>query len=53
MILKSFRKPAITNAQIKSNSIMAANVSISVFKGFLFRAYKIFSEHSRHAEIQF
>ena len=41
---KIFRKPAITNVQIKSNSNMAANVSASAFKRFLFRAYKICSE---------
>ena len=29
------------NVQIKSNSNMAPNVSVSVFKGFLSRAYKI------------
>ena len=31
---KIFRKPAITNVQIKSNSNMAPKVSVSVFKGF-------------------
>ena len=41
---KIFRKPAITNVQIKSNSNMAPNVSVSVFKGFSSRAYKICSE---------
>ena len=35
---KIFRKPAITNIQIKSNSNMAPNVSVSIFKGFLSRA---------------
>ena len=38
---KIFRKPAITNVQIKSKSNMAPNVSVWVFKGFLSRAYKI------------
>ena len=33
---KIFRKPAITNAQIKSN------ISVSVFKWFSSRAYKIY-----------
>ena len=32
---KIFRKPTITNALIKSNSNMAPNVSVSVFKGCL------------------
>ena len=34
-----FRKPAITNVQIKSNSNMAPNVSVSVFKEFLFDVF--------------
>ena len=38
---KIFRKPAITNVQIKSNSNMAPSVSVSVFKRFSSRAYKI------------
>ena len=50
---KIFRKPAITNVQIKSNSNMAPNVSVSVFKGFLSRAYKICSERYIDEEIQF
>ena len=50
--LKIFRKPAITNAQIKCNSNMAPNVSVSV-KGFLFRAYKICSKRNTDEEIQF
>ena len=33
---KIFRKPAITNVQIKSNSNMAPNISVSVLKGFKF-----------------
>ena len=41
---KIFSKPAITNAQIKSNSNMVPNVSVSAFKGFLSRSYKICSE---------
>ena len=32
---KIFRNPAMTNVQIKSNSNMAPNVSVLVFKGFL------------------
>ena len=50
---KIFRKPAITNVQIKSNSNMAANVSVSNFTGFLSRAYKICSERYIDEEIQF
>ena len=50
---KSFRKPAITNAQVKSNSNMAPNVFVSVFKGFLSRAYKICSERYIDEEIHF
>ena len=50
---KIFRKPAITNVQIKSNSNMAPNASVSVVKGFLSRAYKICSERYIDEEIQF
>ena len=50
---KILRKPAITNVQIKSNSNMALNVSVSVFKGFLSRAYKICSERYIDEEIPF
>ena len=41
---KIFRKPAITNVKIKSNSNIAPNISVSVFKGFLSRAYKLCSK---------
>ena len=37
---KIFRKPAITNVQIKSNSNMAPNVSVSLFKGFYLELIK-------------
>ena len=40
------------NVQLKSNSNVAANVSVSVFKGFLSRADKICSEHYIDEEIQ-
>ena len=53
MIFKIFRKPTITNLRLKSNSNMAPNVSVSVFKGFLSRAYKICSERYIDEEIQF
>ena len=41
---KTFKKSAITDVQIKSNSNMVPNVSVSVFKGFLCRAYEVCSE---------
>ena len=50
---KIFIKPAITNVQIKSNSNMAPNVSVLVFKWFLSRDYKICSERYIDEEIQF
>ena len=50
---KILGKPATTNVQIKSNSNMAPNASVSVFKGFLSRAYKICSERYIDEEIQF
>ena len=49
---KIFRKPAVTNVQIKSNSNMAANISVSVFERFLSRAYKIYSKCYIDKEIQ-
>ena len=49
---KIFRKPAITNIQINSNSNMAPNVSVSVFKGLLSRACKICSKRYVDEEIQ-
>ena len=50
---KIFRKPAITNVQIKSNSNMAPNVSVSVFEGFFSRTYKICSKRYIDEDIQF
>ena len=50
---KIFRKPAITNVKIKSNSNMALNVSVSVLKEFLSRAYKICSKRYIDEETQF
>ena len=50
---KIFRKPAITKLQIKSNSNMAPNISVSIFKGFLSRAYKNYLERYIDEEIQF
>ena len=49
---KILRKPEITNVQIKSNSNMAPNISISFFKGFSSRAYKICLERYIDEEIQ-
>ena len=49
---KIFRKPAIRNVQLKSSSNMAPNVSVSGFKGFLYRADKICSERYIDKEIQ-
>ena len=50
---KIIRKPAITKVKIKSNSNIAPNISISVFKGFLSKAYKICSKRYIDEEIQF
>ena len=50
---KILRKPPITNEQIKSNSKMTPNVSVSVFKAFLSRAYKICSKCFIDEEVQF
>ena len=50
---KIFKKPAITNIQIKSNSIISPNISVSAFKGFLSKAYKICSKCYIDEEIQF
>ena len=47
--VKFFRKLVITNVQIKSNS----NISVATFKGFLARAYKIYSKHNIDQESQF
>ena len=42
---KIYRKPAITNVQIKPNSDICPNITVGVFKGFLSRAYNICSEN--------
>ena len=49
---KIVRKRDFTNVQIKSNSNMACNISISFFKGFSSRAYKICLERYIDEEIQ-
>ena len=50
---KIFRKLPITNVQINTNSNMAPNISVAVFKGFLSRTCKICSKRYVYEEIQF
>ena len=40
-----YRKPAITNVQIKPHSNICPNIAMAVFKGFLSRALDICSEN--------
>ena len=40
-----YRKPAITNVQIKPHSNICPNIAMGVFKGFLSRALDICSEN--------
>ena len=40
-----YRKPAITNVQIKPHSNICPNIAMGVFKGFLSRALHICSEN--------
>ncbi|XP_065653001.1 uncharacterized protein LOC136080310 [Hydra vulgaris] len=47
------RKDAITNVLIKPKSCISPNIAVSIFKGFLARAYKICSEHIIQDEINF
>jgi hypothetical protein len=47
------RKQAITNVLIKPHSSISPNVAISIFKGFLSRAYKICSEQNIQEELLF
>ncbi|XP_065673970.1 uncharacterized protein LOC136090921 [Hydra vulgaris] len=47
------RKDAITNVLIKPKSCISPNIAVSIFKGFLARAYKICSEHNIQDEINF
>ncbi|XP_065658232.1 uncharacterized protein LOC136082738 [Hydra vulgaris] len=47
------RKDAITNVLIKPKSCISPNIAVSIFKGFLARAYKICSEHKIQDEINF
>ena len=50
---KIFRKPAITNLQIKCKLNMAPNISFSVYKEFSSRACKICSERYIDEDIQY
>ena len=43
-----YRKPAITNVQIKPHSNICPNIAMGVFKGFLFQLFrKLFSTRDR------
>ena len=46
-----YRKPAITNVQIKPHSNICPNIAMGVFKGFLSRALHICSENYLAQEI--
>ena len=48
-----YRKPAITNVQIKPHSNICPNIAVGVFKGFLSRALHICSESYLAQEIEF
>ena len=48
-----YRKPAITNVQVKPHSIIRPNTAMGVFKGFLSRALHICSENYLAQEIGF
>ena len=48
-----YRKPAITNIQIKPDSNICPNIAAGVFKGFLSRALHICSESYLAQEIKF
>ena len=48
-----YRKPAITNVQIKPHSNICPNIAMGVFKGFLSRALHICSENYLAQEIEF
>ena len=50
---KIFRKTSITNVQIKPNSDIAPHIAMGVFKSFLSRACKIFTEKCLQSEIDF
>ena len=48
-----YRKPAITNVQIKPHSNICPNIAMGVFKGFLSRALHICSENYLAQEMGF
>ena len=48
-----YRKPAITNVQIKPHSNICPNIAMGLFKGFLSRALDICSESYLAQEIEF
>ena len=48
-----YRKPAITNVQIKPHSNICPNIAMGVFKGFLSRALHICSENYLALEIEY
>ena len=48
-----YRKPAMTNVQIKPHSNICPNIAMGVFKGFSSRALHIFSESYLAQEIEF
>ena len=50
---KIYRKPAITNVQIKPNSCINPSIVNGVFKGFLSRASRICSEKHLPEEVEF
>ena len=50
---KIFQKTSITNVQIKPNSNIEPHITRGVFKGFLSRAYKIYTEKYLQSEIDF
>ena len=52
-VFKVYRKPAITNVQIKPHSSINPQISTGVFKGFLSRAQRICSKQHLEEEIKF
>ena len=47
-----YRKPAVTNVQIKPHSWLTSSTITSIFKGFLARATKVCSEKYLKGEIE-
>ena len=48
-----YRKPAVTNVQIKPHSWLTSSTITSIFKGFLARATKIFSKKHLRTETDY